>query len=83
LTDIEKAIARMEKVKAACEKLIALAESDIKLLKKRKNNAEVLIEGFKTLSGTEHQQRIDQIALGLIETETTVSCMGIGIGIDI
>ena len=73
---IDKAIERMEKQEAACNELIAMANKDIAVLYKRRDNARKILEGFRNLP----LEMVESTAEALANRPlTSVSCMGTGI----
>lgn len=83
ISQIEKAIQRMEKVEAACDELIGMAKADLAELEKRKQRAQIVIEGFKMLpisAKDEHKLLVEKIAIEIVEADLAdVCCMGTGI----
>lgn len=83
MSNIEKAIERMEKQEAACNELIAMAKRDLAELYKRRNNASKLLEGFRNLSGVDRddlRELVETTADKFANREPVmISCMGVGI----
>ena len=85
MTTIEKAIERMKKVEAACNELLEIVEPDIAELKKRREGARKMIEGFTVFAwNDESKYRLlaEQTAINIVEAKLRpVSCMGVSIKI--
>lgn len=81
MTNIEKAIERMEKTVTACDDLILMARVDLTELRSRKKRALTLLEGLRQLPlSEEYRQMVEETAAQLANREPqTLSCMGVGI----